>query len=392
MKKISLFAIALSCVLYSCSNEDMGYTDNSTTAAMTYETTSAATLPTSISSYVAKNYAGATISEVNLNSDGTYTVYVNTGTTSKSVTNVNAVFKLNFTAKGLLSSSSSITPVAISDLQAAIVTYINTNYAGATINSAHTESDGSFDVLITTTDNVKIKLNFSSTGEFVSALELKANGNHRHQHSERHTRIAVADLASNITTYITDNYPGSKTVAAFKESDGSIDVFVVTADDAKLNLNFTSDGTFVSVSTIDPFHLREHTIVTAANLPTEIKTYITTNYAGATINIGHIEPDGTYEVYITTSAAVKLKLTFTATYEFVSEETNSDFGDHASIPLTDLITAIKTYIETNYPGAVINGAHKERDGHIEVYITTTDAAHLELEFSSTGTFLSVETK
>ncbi|MEY2869165.1 MAG: hypothetical protein RIR01_1645, partial [Bacteroidota bacterium] len=216
MKKISLFAIALSCVLYSCSNEDMGYTDNSTTAAMTYETTSAATLPTSISSYVAKNYAGATISEVNLNSDGTYTVYVNTGTTSKSVTNVNAVFKLNFTAKGLLSSSSSITPVAISDLQAAIVTYINTNYAGATINSAHTESDGSFDVLITTTDNVKIKLNFSSTGEFVSALELKANGNHRHQHSERHTRIAVADLASSITTYITDNYPGSKTVAAFK--------------------------------------------------------------------------------------------------------------------------------------------------------------------------------
>jgi len=391
MKKISLIAIALSCVLYSCSNEEAGSTDTSTTASMTYETTSAATLPTSISSYVAKNYAGSTISEVNLNSDGSYTVYVNSGATAKGITNINAIFKLNFTAKGLLSSSSSIVPVAISDLQASIVTYINTNYAGATINSAHSESDGSFDVLITTADKVKMKLNFSSTGEFVSALELKANGNHRHQHSERHTRIAIADLASSITTYISTNYPGSKTVAAFSETDGSIDVFVVTADGAKLNLNFTADGTFVSVSTIDPFHLREHTIITAANLPTEITSYITTNYAGATITIGHIEPDGSYEVYIITAANVKLKLNFSATFAFVSEETNSDFGNHTSIPLTDLITAISTYINTNYAGAVINGAHKEKDGTIEVYITTTDAKHLELEFSAAGAFLSVET-
>lgn len=392
MKKISLLAIALSCVLYSCSNDGASSTDDSTTASLTYETTSAATLPTSISSYVAKNYSGATISEVNLNSDGTYTVYVNTGATSRSITNVNAIFKLNFTAKGLLSSSSTLTPVAISDLLESIVTYINTNYAGATINSAHAESDGSFDVLITTADKVKFKLNFSSTGEFVSALELKANGNHRHHHSDKHHRIAVADLASSITTYITDNYPDSKIVTAFRESDGSIDVFIVTADDAKLNLNFTSDGEFVSVSTIDDYHLGDHTVVAIADLPSEITTYITTNYAGATINLAHIEPDGTYEVYITTAASVKLKLTFSATYEFVSEKTKSDFGDHSSIALTDLITAIKTYIETNYPGAVINGAHRERDGDIEVYITTTDATHLELEFSSTGTFLSVETK
>lgn len=392
MKKISLLAIALSCALYSCSNDGTNSTDDSTTAALTYETTSAATLPTSISSYVAKNYSGASISEVNLNSDGTYTVYVKTGTASKGIININAIFKLNFTAKGLLSSSSTITPVAISDLQAAIVTYINTNYAGATINSAHLESDGSFDVLITTAESVKIKLNFSSTGEFISARELKAKGNHRHQHSDRHRRIALANLVSSITTYISDNYPGSKTVAAFKETDGSIDVFVVTADGAKLNLNFTADGTFVSVSTIDVYHLGEHTVVAVADLPTEITTYISTNYAGATINLAHIEPDGTYEIYVTTAASIRLKLTFSATYEFVSEKTKSDFGDHSSIPLTDLITAIKTYIETNYPGAVINGAHKERDGDIEVYISTTDATHLELEFSATGVFESVETK
>ncbi|RVT80039.1 hypothetical protein EOD40_02700 [Flavobacterium sufflavum] len=392
MKKISLIAIALSCALYSCSNDGTDSTDTSTTASLTYETTSAATLPTTISSYVAKNYSGATVSEVNLNSDGTYTVYVSTGATSKSITNVNAIFKLNFTAKGLLSSSSTITPVAISDLLTSIVTYINTNYVDATITSAHVESDGSFDVLITTADKVKIKLNFSSTGEFVSAYELKANGNHRHHHSDKHTRIAIADLASSITTYINDNYAGSKIVTAFSEADGSIDVFIVTADDAKLNLNFTADGTFVSVSTIDAFHLREHTIITAANLPAEITAYITTNYTGATINIGHIEPDGTYEVYITTAAAAKLKLTFSATFEFISEQTKSDFGNHVSISLTDLITAITTYINTNYPDAVINGAHKERDGTIEVYITTTAAAHLELEFSATGTFLSVETR
>ncbi|MEL1241450.1 PepSY-like domain-containing protein [Flavobacterium flavipallidum] len=392
MKKISLFAIALACVLYSCSNEYVGSTDNSTTADMTYETTSAATLPTSISSYVAKNYAGASISEVNLNSDGSYTVYVNSGTTSKGITNINAIFKLYFTAKGLLSSSSTITPVAISDLQAAIITYITTNYPDATINSAHSESDGSFDVLITTADGVKMKLNFSSTAEFVSARELKANGNHRHHHSDRHNRIALINLISSIKTYISSNYPDSKIVAAFKESDGSIDVFVVTADDAKLNINFTADGEFVSVSTVDMFHMGQHIILTVADIPADITTYITTNYSGATIKGGHIEPDGTYEIYLLTSDNVKLKLTFTATYEFVSETTRTDFGDHTSISLTELITAIKTYIETNYPGAVINGAHRERDGDIEVYITTTDASKLELEFTSAGVFIKAETR
>ncbi|MES2239538.1 MAG: PepSY-like domain-containing protein [Bacteroidota bacterium] len=392
MKKIPFIAIALSCVLYSCSNNDASSTDTATTAALTYETTSAATLPTTISSYVAKNYAGSTISEVDLNSDGSYLVYVNSGTTSKNITNINAILKLNFTARGLLSSSSTITPVAISDLLASITTYISTTYVNATINSAHSESDGSFDVLITTADKVKIRLNFSSTGAFVSALELKMNGNHRHHHSNQHTRIALADLSTSITAYISTNYPGSKTVVAFSEADGSIDVFVVTADGAKLNLNFTADGTFVSVSTIDMYHFREHSIITAANLPAAITTYITTNYVGATINIAHIEQDGSYEVYITTAANVKLKLTFTATSEFVSEETNSDFGNHVSISITDLIATITTYINTNYPAAVINGAHREKDGTIEVYIKTTDAANLELEFSSAGAFLSVETR
>jgi hypothetical protein len=58
--------------------------------------------------------------------------------------------------------------VIIQDLIINIKTYITTNYAGATIKEAHLESDGSYDVIITTTTGIKLKLNFSATGVFVS--------------------------------------------------------------------------------------------------------------------------------------------------------------------------------------------------------------------------------
>ncbi len=392
-------AVVLSVMLFSCSNDEPIGTDPQASATnSTYEVVAAAALPTTISTYIASNYAGATTTEVNLNSNGTYVVYVanSSTTTAKSTTSVansKSVIQLNFTVKGAFVSAKTQTIIAIADLLPAITTYIATNYTGAVINTAHVESDGSFDVLLTATDGSKVKLNFKSDGTFVSAKALKANGNHKHDHSNGHTPVAIADLVDAIKTYITTNYVGATITSAHKESDGSFDVFITTASGAKLNINFSASGDFVSVSSDDIHHSDNGTVIAISGLSTTITTYISTNYAGATIVAAKQETDGSVEVYILTATGIKLELKFNASGNFVSlsSHSNNHFpSNEAPVALVNLLANIKTYITTNYPAATIKEAHVESDGTFDVIITTSAGVQIKLNFSATGGFVRIK--
>lgn len=83
----------------------------------------------------------------------------------------------------------------------------------------------------------------------------------------------------------------------------------------------TAAGVFVVGSDSNNNHSAGMVMVIVQDLITNIKTYITTNYAGATIKEAHIESDGSYDVVITTATGTKLKLTFTAAGVFVSVKT-----------------------------------------------------------------------
>lgn len=389
----ALITLALAFSLFSCSNnEPVSPTAQTAGVASTYEVVSAAALPTTISTYIASKYAGSTTTEVNLNADGTYVAYVTlaAGATAK-MTNVTA--KLNFTAKGILVSTKTETPVAVADLLPAIKTYISVNYAGATINVAHSETGGSFDVLITAADGSKIKLDFTADGTFESARVFRINGNHKHNHASIQTPVAIADLAASITTYISTTYSGATITSAHKESDGSFDVFITTATGANLNLNFSATGEFVSVSSNGNNDSNHETPVAVADLLAEITTYITTNYAGATITSAEKDWNGGFEVHITTAAGVRLELNFTSTGTFVvgSDSNNNHMEGTVSVIVTDLIADIKTYITTNYAGATIKEAHLESDGSYDVIITTAAGVKLKLNFTATGVFVSVKT-
>ena len=393
----SLLALVVSCVLlFSCSNDGPASTTSDTTAASSYEVVATTALPTTISTYITSKYVGSTTTEANLNSDGTYVAYVApaAGTTFKSsaTSKSETVLKLLFTAKGNLVAVKTLNPVAVLDLLTTITTYIATNYVGATIISAHLESDGSFDVLIFNADGTKAKLNFAADGTFVSASALKANGNHKHKHSGNHISVAVVDLLAGITTYISTNYTDATIVSAHKESDGSFDVFIVTAAGAKLNLNFTATGEFVSVSADGSFHSGNHSTVAIADLLADITTYINTNYAGATIVSAHKESDGTFDVYILTTSAVKLKLSFSATGVFITVKVDDDTHseDHSPIAVADLSADILSYITTNYPNATILAAHNESEGGFEVYVQTATGTKLEIKFTAAGVFISVK--
>jgi len=393
-----LFALALSCVLFSCTNNDSVSSTDAAAVASTYEIVAPAALPTTITSYIASKYVGSTTTEVNLNADGTYVTYVTlaTGATAKTSSTAktsNVVVKLVFTAKGVLVITKTETPVAIADLLPAITTYITTNYAGATINVAHTETGGSFDVLITAADGSKIKLNFAADGTFVSARVFRTNGNHHHNHANSQTPVAIADLATSITTYITTTYAGATITSAHKESDGSFDVFITTAAGANLNLNFSAAGDFVSVSSSGNNHSNHETPIAVANLLAEITTYITTNYPAATITSAEKDWNGGFEVHITTAAGVRLELNFTAAGVFVvgSDSNNNHSLGTVSVIIQDLIANIKTYITANYAGATIKEAHLESDGSYDVTILTATGAKLKLTFTAAGVFVSVKT-
>jgi hypothetical protein len=394
----NLIALALSVVLFSCSNNEPIGTGSTTAATgSTYEEVGTTALPTSVSTYIASSYVGATTTEVNLVSDGTYVVYVAkaSGTTAKLTSSaVNTVVtKLIFSIRGALISAKVQSVVAIADLLPAITTYITTNYVGAVINNAHVESDGSFDVMITAADGNKIKLNFKADGTFVAEKALKANGNHKHDHSNNHTPVVIADLLPAITTYITTNYVGSTITSAHKESDGSFDVFVTTASGAKLNINFSASGAFVAVSSDDIHHSDNGTVIAIADLSTIITTYINTNYAGATIVGAKRESDGSFEVHIVTADGLKLELKFDSAGTFVSLSSNNNnhfSSNEAQVAIVNLLANIKTYITTNYAGATIKEAHVESDGTYDIVITTSTGVNVKLNFSAAGVFLKIK--
>jgi hypothetical protein len=388
------FALALSCVLFSCTNnESISSGSDTTVTTSNYEVIAPAALPTKIANYISTNYTGAITTEVNLNSDGTYVTYVAPISAQRTIMGSAAKrIKLKFTAKGDLNSAKTETSVAVADLLPAITTYITTNYPAATINVAHSETGGSFDVLITAADGSKIKLDFTADGTFESARIFRANGNHKHHHDGKQTPVAIADLATSITNYITANYIGATITSAHKESDSSFDVFITTSEGAHLNLNFSANGEFISVSSNGNNHSNHETEIAVADLLTDISTYITTNYAGATIVSAEKDWNGGFEVHLTTATGVRLELNFTNTGEFVvgSDSNNNHFEGPIRLIVKDLIIKIKNFITDNYPGATIKEAQLESDGSYDVTIITATGTKLKLTFTVTGDFISVK--
>lgn len=193
----------------------------------------------------------------------------------------------------------------------------------------------------------------------------------------------------------------------------------------------------VSTSATGPHSL---TTVDAASLPASITTYISTNYAGATIKEALKGPEGNYAVAITVNGVVKLLL-FKADGTFVKEVAGRPgpapgdsarhhapgdsahhhmpgdsahhhapgdsirhprpvAGDSAHHPrpggggpasttvaVSSLPAAITAYINTNYAGAAINRADQDKKtSDYVVLITTANKKRVALLFGSDGTF------
>ncbi|GAB3955702.1 hypothetical protein GCM10028805_43910 [Spirosoma harenae] len=225
MKKLLLFSVVAALIggLMSCSKNSVdpsadasarttGTVSTSLTGPHNFTVVDASSLPAAITTFITTNYAGASVKEAVKDDKGNYLVAITLNNTlklllfkddgtfvkeasagkrgphdrdsthhSKDSTRHHAPGdslghpkrpmgdSLNHPRPG--GTGPQATTVAVSSLPAAITSYVNTNYAGATIEKAVQDKPSSdYLILIVTTDKKRVLLLFSSDGTFKKAL------------------------------------------------------------------------------------------------------------------------------------------------------------------------------------------------------------------------------
>ncbi len=138
-----------------------------------------------------------------------------------------------------------LTAVDSTALPAAIITYLNTNYAGALVKFAGTDPSGQYVVGIVL-NNVHTGLLFDASGNFVQLLKQYAK-------KAKLTPVDAASLPAAITTYISSNFSGYTVKRAGTDADGNYYVAITNTTEIRV-LVFAADGTFTKEADIPPMN------------------------------------------------------------------------------------------------------------------------------------------
>lgn len=128
------------------------------------------------------------------------------------------------------------------------------------------------------------------------------------------------------------------------------------------------------------------TEVDVASLPAAITSYVSTNYAGATIDRAGTTTEGNYVLHVVKADGTHAGLIFDSNGAFV-EVRQRKGGKGTEVALADLPAAITSYISTNYVGSTTVKAMTNADGKFGVLITKADATKLMLGFNADGSFV-----
>lgn len=136
-----------------------------------------------------------------------------------------------------------LTSIEITALAASITTYINTNYAGATIKFAGKDDKGQT-VVGLELNSVRTGLLFDANGAFVQKLE-------KFGQKSKLNKVEVSALPATITSYVTANYATFTIKRAGTDADGNYIVGIKNDTDHKV-LKFDATGKFVEEMAIPP--------------------------------------------------------------------------------------------------------------------------------------------
>ena len=213
----------------------------------------------------------------------------------------------------------SVTRIDVATLPATVTNYISTSYAGATVNYAAKDDAGNFLVAITQ-NSVRRALLFNADGTFNREFSLRGGGKgHGHRgNRDSLTAVAVASLPAAITSYITTNYASATITAAALDATRGYFV-MITQNSVRQTLLFNTDGAFVQA--VVRGLKGNYTAVAASALPAAITSYITTNYAGATIRAAGTNATGQFKVIVQPTTGRSVELLFAADGTFVQART-----------------------------------------------------------------------
>lgn len=190
-------------------------------------------LPAAVSSYIATTYAGATVDYAAKDDAGNFLVAITQNSEAKALLfNADGSFNDELAQKGPggkkgrprgkdHGKKGSLEQIALTDLPAAITSYINANYAGAELKTAAKDSARGYLVMIVVSDQAKTLL-FNTDGTFNKEVSKPVRG--------KFTEVAVADLPASVTSYVTQNYAGSTIKDAAKNAEGELIVLVKPSD------------------------------------------------------------------------------------------------------------------------------------------------------------------
>jgi Putative beta-lactamase-inhibitor-like, PepSY-like len=131
----------------------------------------------------------------------------------------------------------------------------------------------------------------------------------------RMTELAIADLPTSVTNYISANYAGSTIERAGKNDEGKIMVLLKKADGTKVGLAFDANGAFIS----ERQHKGKGTQIAVSELPAAVTSYVTASYAGSTIERAMKDTDGNFRLIVKKSDGTKVGLGFDKNGKFVGE-------------------------------------------------------------------------
>ncbi len=178
----------------------------------------------------------------------------------------------------------SITAASLPD---SITAYLTSNYAGYTFEKGFTVKDttGTIHgyVVIILFNDKPVGLQFDASGSFVKVLEQRQPGDMHgpgyhdgglfcNRDGRHKDTLALSDLPSAITQYLSTNHPGDTLLKAFKNADSSY--LVISKDNGLYATLFAGDGSFVKREALPNPGDRPQPIAQTA-LPANVLTYLT---------------------------------------------------------------------------------------------------------------------
>lgn len=237
-------------------------------------------------------------------------------------------------------------PIGVPELPQQVSSHARATFPTATLLSAGQNAQLGYEVKLTN----QWDMYYSPEGVFI----FKNNDNDFDQ------AIPVSSLPQSITDYIAANFAG-RTIVWAEIDDDEYEVYLNDGTE----VSFDRRGRFLEVD-------RDRDAIDPANLPQNIRDYISTNFPSATIIKAELD-DNFYELELSNG----MELYFDAQGNFLGSEV-----DDRPVAVGDLPAAITQYVSQNYPNLTIVSAEID-DNMYEIELSNG----LELYFDLNGNFL-----